>query len=57
MPMFVLPFIRALQLDGNPVHPNSTLIPTNLNRPCMYEGNHTQLYLTKRPTLPTGKRP
>ena len=47
---------RALQLDGNPVHPNSTFAPTNLTRPCMHKGVHTEQYLNKRPTLPTGKR-
>ena len=50
-------FIQALQLDGNPVHPNSKQFPTNLTRPCMHKGVHTEQYLNKRPTLPTGKWP
>jgi hypothetical protein len=52
----VYPYIRALQLDGNPVHPNSTFAPTNLNRPCIYKGVKTDEYFEKRPVLPTGKQ-
>jgi len=52
----VHPFIRALQLDGNPVAPDSTPVPTTLTRPCIYEGTNTVKYLEKRPPLPTGKR-
>ena len=56
----VLPFIRALQLDGNPVHPaNNTIlsseaIPTNLSRPCIYQGSKTDTYISLRPPTPTG---
>lgn len=50
----VKPFIRALQLDGNPVHP--TDVYRNLSRPCIYQGDYTDTYIKKRPTLPTGKR-
>jgi hypothetical protein len=52
----VHPFIRALQLDGNPVHPNNKKVPTNLTRPCIYEGPNTDKYIEKRPVLPTGKQ-
>jgi len=52
----VYPFIRALQLDGNPVRANNLVIPTNLTRPCIHEGTNTGKYLEKRPPLPTGKR-
>ncbi len=50
----VLPFIRALQLDGNPVH--STDINRSLTRPCLYRGSHTDKYIDRRPVLPTGKQ-
>jgi len=50
----VYPFIRALQLDGNPVHPNSTFAPTTLNRPCIYVGDYTKKYMARRPVLPNG---
>lgn len=50
----VKPFLRALQLDGNPVHP--TDIKRNLNRPCIYKGDKTGKYVEKRPVLPTGKQ-
>jgi hypothetical protein len=53
----VYPFIRALQLDGNPVHPNYKKYPTNLTRPCIYMGSNTDKYIEKRPVLPTGKQP
>jgi hypothetical protein len=48
----VYPFIRALQLDGNPVHPNNKFAPTNLNRPCIYRGANTDRYVRRRPVLP-----
>jgi hypothetical protein len=48
----VYPFIRALQLDGNPVHPNSKFAPTNLNRPCIHKGINTDRYIQRRPVLP-----
>jgi hypothetical protein len=50
----VLPFVRAAQLDGNPVSAND-LIPTNLNRPMMFEGSHLQQYLQLRPPMPNNK--
>ena len=56
----VHPYIRALQLDGNPVHPcNSSgtmaeSIPRNLTRPPLRVGPCTQQYLDRRPTKPTG---
>ena len=53
----VWPFIRALQLDGNPCLPNSVDIPTDLNRPIMFQGPHLDAYLRFRPPLPTGTRP
>ncbi|MCL2104394.1 MAG: hypothetical protein FWH21_04975 [Kiritimatiellaeota bacterium] len=51
----VQPFIRALQLDGNPVLP--TNVNRNFNRPCIYMGGYTGNYIEKRPVLPTGVRP
>ncbi|HOE62109.1 MAG TPA: hypothetical protein PK576_10775, partial [Kiritimatiellia bacterium] len=51
----VQPFIRALQLDGNPVLPRD--IYRNLNRPCIYVGLNTDTYIKKRPVLPTGVQP
>ncbi|MGD9611793.1 MAG: hypothetical protein AB7V22_02705 [Kiritimatiellia bacterium] len=50
----VLPFVRAAQLDGNPVFVND-LVPTNFNRPMMYEGAHLQQYLQLRPPMPNSK--
>ncbi|MCL1919606.1 MAG: hypothetical protein FWG50_00785 [Kiritimatiellaeota bacterium] len=59
----VYPYIRALQLDGNPVRSVSAAIglgvvdaPTNLDRPCIYQGDYTDSYIERRPVLPTGKR-
>ena len=59
----VYPFIRALQLEGNPVHKISSAVglgmvdvPTNLNRPCIYKGDKTDKYIERRPVLPTGKQ-
>ncbi len=46
----VQPFLRALQLDGNPVLPRD--INRNLNRPCIYMGLNTDKYVEKRPVLP-----
>ena len=46
----VQPFLRALQLDGNPVL--STDINRNLSRPCIYMGLNTDKYIEKRPVLP-----
>ena len=56
----VHPYIRALQLDGNPVRPRnssgvlSETIPRNLTRPQLHIGPFTQQYLQRRPTTPTG---
>lgn len=52
----VYPFIRALQLDGNPVQPTNKSVPTNLTRPCIYKGPNTDKYIGRRPVLPTGKQ-
>jgi len=53
----VYPFIRAVQLDGNPVHPNYKKFPTDLTRPCIYKGSNTDTYIEKRLILPTGVQP
>jgi hypothetical protein len=54
----VYPFIRALQLDGNPVQKIGTILgvdaPMNLTRPCLYVGTHIKQYMDKRPVLPNG---
>jgi len=50
----VLPYIQALQLDGNPVYP--TDYNQNLNRLCIYKGTNTDKYFERRPVLPTGKQ-
>ena len=56
----VLPFIRALQLDGNPCLPDNglsaatELVPRNLNRPALFEGQNTRRYIEHRPPFPTG---
>ena len=51
----VQPFLRALQLDGNPVLPRD--IYRNLTRPCIYKGPYTDKYIKNRPVLPTGTQP
>ena len=53
----VEPFIRALQLDGNPCLRNDFLAPTDLNRPCLHQGVYLNQYLGCRPVVPTGTRP
>lgn len=53
----VYPFIRALQLDGNPCLPNNVEVPTNLDRPMIHQGAYLDTYLQRRPPLPTGTRP
>jgi len=59
----VLPFIRALQLDGNPCGPDNglsaatELVPRNLSRPALFEGQNTRRYIELRPSLPTGITP
>ena len=56
----VHPYIRALQLDGNPVIPIdssgkvSISIPRNLTRPPLRVGPFTRQYLDRRPTTPSG---
>ena len=56
----VHPYIRALQLDGNPIHPRnssgvlSESIPRNFTRPPLNIGSFTQQYLQRRPISPTG---
>ncbi len=47
----VYPFIRLLQMDGNPGVPNVKSIPTNLNRPCIYQGLFINKYLERRPII------
>ena len=57
----VKPYIRALQLDGNPVVPvdssgsQSDFWTRNLSRPPLHVGPFTQQYLERRPTTPTGE--
>jgi hypothetical protein len=51
----VRPYIQALQLDGNPVHPTDT--NQNFTRPCIYKGPNTDKYVERRPVLPTGTQP
>lgn len=59
----MLPFVRALQLDGNPILVANRLsilrenLPLNLNRPCLRQGAYTDKYIRIRPTLPTGSLP
>jgi hypothetical protein len=48
----VYPFIRALQLDGNPVHPVNGIVPTDLNHPLMFQGSYIEQYLFCRPITP-----
>ena len=45
----VNPYIRALQLDGNPCIPNYR---NDLNRPCLYEKTHVEFYFQVRPPQP-----
>ena len=47
----VYPFLRAIQLDGNPCIPNRIFAPTNLDRPCLYQGECLNKYLECRPTI------
>ena len=51
----VVPFLRALSLDGNPGIYNKRYIPTNLTRPCLYQGTNINEYILRRPTFPSGK--
>lgn len=56
----VHPYVRALQLDGNPILTDNMLgiltdsIPTRLSRPCLFQGNDAEAYLDRRPAIPTG---
>ena len=51
----VHPFLRALQLDGNPILPVPlALMPFDITRPCIYQGVNTDTYISRRPTIPTG---
>lgn len=45
----VEPFLRALQLDGNPGIPD---FMNNISRPCLYEGSCLRNYLLCRPITP-----
>ena len=48
----VLPFIRALQLDGNPaVATPSDYSPSNLTAPCLHQGSFLDQYIQCRPTI------
>lgn len=48
----VWPFIRALQLDGNPARiPGLVGFPTKISRPCLRQGANTEKYLELRPTI------
>ena len=48
----VVPFVLALQLDGNPVEPRN--VWRTLNRPCIYQGQRTDSYISLRPVIPSG---
>ena len=47
----VLPYVRALQLDGNPGHPFSVFVPTNITHPCLRQGTNLDQYLFCRPCV------
>lgn len=53
----VIPFLRAISLDGNPGVYNGRYIPKTLTRPCLYQGTNLNDYISRRPTLPTGTIP
>ncbi len=48
-------YIRACQLDGNPVLPDSVRYPSNLLQPLIFQGEHLNKYLYCRPPLPNNK--
>ena len=56
----VKPYIWALHLDGNPGRPDNTtglatsLVPSRLSRPCIYQGEYIEHYMELRPSTPTG---
>ena len=49
--VFAFIMTDALQLDGNPCIPNSNFAPTNLDRPCLYQGDYLNKYLERRPII------
>lgn len=53
----VIPFLRAISLDGNPGIYNDRYIPKTITRPCIRQGDNLENYLMRRPTLPTGTIP
>ena len=56
----VIPYIQALQLDGNPACPDNPLsflpekVPATLSFPSLRQGIELGHYLDCRPSLPTG---
>ena len=55
----VVPFIQAVQIDGNPCYPKFYVyiiddIPTHFTRPCLYQGTNLNSYFNYRPATPTG---
>ena len=48
----VYPYIRALQLDGNPGVPTSVAFPKTITHPCLRQGNEANKYLYCRPCVP-----
>ena len=58
----VKPFIRALQLDGNPCLAVTekwvgVVFISDLKRPMIYQGDYLDQYLKCRPATPTGTQP
>ena len=47
----MIPFLRAISLDGNPGVYNYRYAPTNLDRPCLYQGSFLEKYLECRPII------
>ena len=52
----VYPFIRALQLDGNPIQKVGKIgwidAPRNIDRPAIFKGSNINKYIERRPVLP-----
>ncbi len=46
---FIIPFVWAAQLDGNPVEGVNSYL--NLSEPLMYKGTNLNLYLQLRPPI------
>lgn len=44
----VYPFLRAIQLDGNPCSVN---LMNEISRPCLYQGSYLDEYLKYRPII------